>query len=108
MPEWLYITLAVLISAAITWALRAVPFLLIERIRESDLLQDLNVNMPVGIMTILVFYTLRHTDVLHAAPLTATVAGLGITAAIHWWRRGPVLAVLAGTVVHVGILTLAG
>lgn len=106
MPEWPYILAAVLISAAITWALRAVPFLFVERLRDSALLPHLAAVMPVGIMTILVLYTLRNTD-LGATPATLAVTlGLLVTGALHLWRRNAVLSVLAGTAVHVVIMSV--
>lgn len=106
MPDWPYILAAVLVSAAITWAVRAVPFLFIERLRESELLPHLGAVMPVGIMTILVFYTLRNTD-LGANPATvAVLLGLVVTAALHLWRRNAILSVLGGTAVHVVIMSM--
>lgn len=59
MPEPGYIIAAVLMSSAVTWALRAAPFAALAPLRHSALLPYLNENMPVGIMTILVFYTVR-------------------------------------------------
>jgi branched-subunit amino acid transport protein AzlD len=47
-------------SSAVTWMLRAAPFALLAPIRHSALRPYLNENMPVGIVTILVFYTVRH------------------------------------------------
>lgn len=108
MVEWTYVLAAVALSAAITWALRAVPFLFVARLRDSELLPHLAAVMPVGVMTILVFYTLRHTD-LGANPATLAVAlGLSVTAILHLWLRNAVLSVLGGTAVHVLVLSFAG
>lgn len=108
MPEWGYVLAAVLVSAAITWALRAVPFAFLGRLRESELLPHLGAVMPVGIMAILVFYTLRHTPLSPSPALLAVAAGLAVTAALHLWRRNAVLSVLGGTAVHVAILSTLG
>ncbi|TRY19564.1 branched-chain amino acid ABC transporter [Tessaracoccus rhinocerotis] len=107
MPDWPYILAAVLVSAAITWALRALPFLFISRLRESELLPHLAAVMPVGIMTILVFYTLRNTDVGTNPATLAVAAGLAVTGALHLWRRNAVLSVLGGTGVHVLIMSIS-
>nr|WP_255622097.1 AzlD domain-containing protein [Tessaracoccus sp. OS52] len=96
---------AVLVSAGITWALRGLPFLFLGRLRDSQLLPHLAAVMPVGIMTILVFYTLRHTDVGANAVTIAVAVGLAVTAALHLWRRNAVLSVLGGTAVHVLIMS---
>lgn len=103
MPEATYILAAILISSAVTWALRAAPFALLAPIRHSALLPYLNENMPVGIMTILVFYTVRHIPP-SPTPLTfAAAAGFAITASLHLWRRNAVVSILGGTAVHVAL-----
>lgn len=106
MPDWPYILAAVLISAAITWAVRALPFFFIGQLRDSDLLPHLGAVMPVGIMTILVFYTLRNTDLGGNPATLAVLLGLAVTAVLHLWRRNAILSVLAGTAVHVAIMSM--
>lgn len=103
MPEPAYILAAVLISSAVTWTLRAAPFALLANIRHSALLPYLNENMPVGIMTVLVVYTVRHVSPSLTPETFAVAAGLAVTACLHLWRRNAVLSVLGGTAVHVGL-----
>lgn len=103
MPEPAYILAAVIISSAVTWTLRAAPFALLAPIRHSSLLPYLSENMPVGIMTILVFYTVRHVPPALTSTTVAVAAGFIVTAALHLWRRNAVLSILGGTTVHVGL-----
>lgn len=103
MPEPAYILAAVLISSAVTWTLRAAPFALLAPIRHSALLPYLNENMPVGIMTILVFCTVRHVPPTITPETFAIVAGFSVTAGLHLWRRNAVVSVLGGTAVHVAL-----
>ncbi|UVJ39045.1 branched-chain amino acid transporter permease [Arthrobacter sp. CJ23] len=103
MPEPAYILAAVLISSAVTWTLRAAPFALLAPIRHSALLPYLNENMPVGIMTILVFYTVRHVPPAFTPATAAIAAGFIVTAGLHLWRRNAVVSVLGGTAVHVAL-----
>ncbi|GAA0700012.1 AzlD domain-containing protein [Kitasatospora atroaurantiaca] len=103
MPEPTYIITAVLVCSAVTWALRAAPFAFLAPIRHSALLPYLNESMPVGVLTILVFYTLRHTPVDIAPQTGAAVAALVTTAALHVWRKNAVLSVVGGTAVHVAV-----
>lgn len=101
MPETLYILAAILISAAITWTLRAAPFAFVAPMRRSAVLPYLNEYMPAGIMVILVFYTTRNTP-LSITPLSVAVAvGLITTTGLHLWRNNATLSVLAGTAAHV-------
>ncbi|MFG2732754.1 branched-chain amino acid transporter permease [Streptomyces canus] len=105
MPEPTYIITSVLICSAITWALRAAPFAFLAPIRDSALLPYVNKNMPLGVLTILVVYTLRHTPVALTPHTGAVAAALVTTAALHIWRKNAVLSVLGGTAVHVVILS---
>ncbi|WP_395398525.1 branched-chain amino acid transporter permease [Arthrobacter sp. UC242_113] len=103
MPEPGYILAAVLISSAVTWALRAAPFALLAPIRHSSVLPYLNDHMPVGIMTILVFYTVRHTPMSLTPGSVAVAAGFAVTAGLHLWRGNAVVSVLGGTAAHVAL-----
>lgn len=101
MPEPGYIIAAVLISSAVTWALRAVPFTVLAPLRHSALLPYLNENMPVGIMPILIFYTVRNVPPSLTPVTIAITAGLAVTAGLHIWRQNAVTSVIGGTAVHV-------
>lgn len=106
MPEPTYIAAAVLISSAITWALRAAPFAILAPIRHSAFLAYVNEHMPVGVMTILVCYTIRNTPIAFTPLSVAVAAGLAVTAGLHLWRRSMVLSVLGGTAAHVALASL--
>lgn len=103
MPEPTYIITAVLVSSAVTWALRAAPFAFLAPIRHSALLPYLIESMPVGVLTILVFCTLRHTPVDIAPQTGAAVAALVTTTALRIWRGNAGRSVVGGTAVHVAV-----
>ena len=71
MPDTTYLVVAVVLAASITFALRALPFTIIEPLRSSQLAAVLSVRMPAGLMLILVVYLLR--DVPHQAPAAAVI-----------------------------------
>lgn len=48
MPDNGYVALLVLVSAAVTWALRALPFVALAPLRQSRLVTYLGVHVPVG------------------------------------------------------------
>jgi branched-subunit amino acid transport protein AzlD len=105
-PSPSYLVAAVLVSAAVTWSLRAVPFAILAPLRTSRLVAYLGARMPVGVMAVLVVYTLRHAS--FAAPTYGlpVVVALGVTVAVHLWRRNVALSMFAGTLVHVVLATL--
>ncbi|MFF3604257.1 branched-chain amino acid transporter permease [Streptomyces sp. NPDC002463] len=100
MPDTTYAVAAVLVAAAVTWALRALPFAALAPLRTSSTVQYLSTRMPAGIMIILVVYCLHDlpvTEVRAVAPLVA----LAVTVGLHLWRRNALLSILGGTAVHV-------
>ncbi|MFF7442968.1 branched-chain amino acid transporter permease [Streptomyces sp. NPDC008122] len=100
MPDTTYAIATVLVAAAVTWALRALPFVALAPLRASSTVQYLSTRMPAGIMIILIVYCLHDlpvTEVRAAAPLVALV----VTVGLHLWRRNALLSILGGTAVHV-------
>lgn len=102
-PDASYLVAVIAVSAAITWALRALPFLALAPLRESGLLPYLNRHLPAGMMAILVIYTLLTATSASpgARPLVALLIATSVTAVLHLWRGNFVLSILAGTSLHV-------
>jgi branched-subunit amino acid transport protein AzlD len=100
-PEPDYLIAAVLVCAAITWTLRAVPFALLAPLRESKIVSHLGATMPVGVMVILVGHTLGHVP-LSAYPFGVPVClALITTVGLHLLLRKVIISIIGGTVVHV-------
>ncbi|WP_327296882.1 branched-chain amino acid transporter permease [Streptomyces sp. NBC_01197] len=100
MPDTAYAVAAIVVAAAVTWALRALPFAVLAPLRASTTVQYLSTRMPAGVMIILVVYCLRDlpvTDARALAPLTALATTIGL----HLWRRSALLSILGGTTVSV-------
>jgi branched-subunit amino acid transport protein AzlD len=98
-PEPVYIAVALATAIAITVTLRAVPFVMKSRLKESQLLADVGRWMPLGAVVILAIYALAGIKVSgpgHGAP---ELAGVVVTVAVHWWRGNTVLSIVAGTAV---------
>ena len=94
------IAVAVVVVAAITFACRIAPFALLRGRRAGPLLGFLSATMPLGVMIVLVAYTL---DGVSADPTTwaPAAAGIASTAALHLWRRTIGLSLIGGTAVYV-------
>ncbi|MCF3122287.1 AzlD domain-containing protein [Streptomyces arenae] len=102
MPDARYAVAAVLVTAAVTWALRALPFAALAPLRESATVQHLSTRMPAGVMVILVVYCLRDLPLTQPRALAPLVA-LAVTVGLHLWRRNALLSILGGTAVHVAL-----
>lgn len=106
MPSSGYILAALVVILIVTFALRALPFLLIDRLRESRAILFLGTQLPVGIMVILVVYTLRETDLGNPPYGLPELAALALTIALHVWRRSALLSIGGGTLAYIGLLAL--
>lgn len=92
------IAVAVVVVAVITFVCRVAPFALLRGLSRSPLVDFLASTMPLGVMIVLVAYTLDG-----AAPATwlPAVVGIGTTAGLHLWRRSIGLSLIGGTGVYI-------
>ncbi|MHB9863760.1 branched-chain amino acid transporter permease [Streptomyces sp. YIM S03343] len=100
MPDTSHAIAAVLVAAAVTWGLRALPFAALTPLRGSSTVRYLSTRMPAGVMVILLAYCLRDLPLTHTRAM-APSAALAVTVGLHLWRRNALLSILGGTTVHV-------
>lgn len=99
-------TLAILGSIfLVTLALRGLPFAALRFFRESDLVAWLGLAMPVGVMTLLVVYTVSGQADAPGGFVAVAIA-LAFTVALHLWRRSATLSILLGTVLYLVLVNL--
>jgi branched-subunit amino acid transport protein AzlD len=96
-----YVLSAALVSAAVTWTLRAAPFAMLAPLRHSALVAYIGDRMPVGVMVILAAYTLRDTDAVVLTSVGPAALALAITIGLHLWRGSMTLSIFAGTAAYV-------
>lgn len=98
-----YFYAAVAVTVAVTFALRALPFLIKTRLYGSPLLENFGRWMPQGAMLILLLYCLHGVN---WGPTNTNIGygvGLAVTVGVHLWRRNAVLSIVAGTTVCVAL-----
>jgi branched-subunit amino acid transport protein AzlD len=106
MPELSYILAAVAVAAGITWVLRALPFAVLAPLQESRLLPYIGDRLGVGVMIILVIYTLQDLDLVAPSVSIPAAVALAVTIGLHLWRGNMILSLLVGTVTHVVLASL--
>ena len=107
MPDNKYILLLVVVAAAITWALRALPFAVLAPMRHSAVVRDLSVHMPVGVMVMLAIYTLRPAvSGAGGVQLVWLAVAVAVTAGLHLWRGHALVSILVGTAVYVVLMSV--
>ncbi|QPK81442.1 AzlD domain-containing protein [Schaalia sp. ZJ405] len=102
----LYLLGILVVVFLIDFGLRAIPFAILEPLRDSRFVGNMAAWMPAGIMVILVAATLR--DGIEQASPTWWIAILAaaVTAVVHLiFGRRLILSVAAGTVTYVVLLS---
>jgi branched-subunit amino acid transport protein AzlD len=100
-----HIAVLVAVSAAVTWALRALPFAALAPMRHSPVVKYLSVHMPLGVMVMLALYTARDVAEAGVRQQLWMVVAVAVTAGLQLWRRHALLSILAGTVIYVTLMT---
>ena len=106
MPNF-HSALIVAIAAAVTIALRFLPFLIFGEGRETPgLIVYLGRMLPYAIMGMLVVYCLKGVS-LTAAPFgIPELLGCALVAALHVWKRNTLLSIGAGTVCYMVLVQM--
>lgn len=94
----LRVLLVILICAACTFLMRALPFLLFRSGDLPDWLEYLGKVLPAAIMVILLLYCIRGISFSEAAGYAPVLISCAVTAVLHLWKRSTLLSIAGGTV----------
>ena len=107
MPETGYLLAVIAIGFGITFALRALPFVILQPLRDSRLVTAMALWMPAGILAILAVSTLRSSIDADTRRLLPAAIATGVTIAAHLLGgRRTLLSVGLGTVTFVALVNL--
>lgn len=101
----LRVVVALAVAVAITVLLRALPFVLKDRLAGSDLLDDVGRWLPLGVMAVLSVHLLAGAD-LGRGYAIPEAAGAVVTVGLHLWRRNLLLSLLGGTGTYLVLVNL--
>lgn len=97
----LHSVLIVAVTAAITIALRFLPFLIFGENRKTPpLVAYLGQVLPYAIMGMLVVYCLKGMDFTAAPFGIPEIIGCAVVAGLHVWKRNTLLSIGLGTVCY--------
>lgn len=91
---------AIAVIWAVTYALRAFPFMALRGKEESPLVRLIATSMPLGVMVILVVYALMDTDFHALSSWVPAAGGILVTAAIHWKWSNAMASIVAGVATY--------
>ena len=93
--------LIVAVTAAVTIALRFLPFLIFGENRKTpEIVAYLGRVLPYAIMGMLVVYCLKGVSLLSAPFGIPELIGCVLVAGLHVWKRNTLLSIGAGTVCY--------
>ena len=106
MNDMIYLTGAIAVIALVTWALRALPFILFGNRPLPDTVKYLGRVLPPAIMTILVIYCLRDTK-LTAFPFgIPELVSCLLIIILQAVKKNMYLSIIAGTACYMILIRL--
>ena len=96
-----YLLLSILVIAAVTAALRFIPFIVFSSGRETPkIISYLGKFLPYSIMAMLVVYCLKSVNLLNFPFGLPELIGVVVVVLVHLWKRNTLLSVGVGTVCY--------
>jgi branched-subunit amino acid transport protein AzlD len=106
MSEGIYPVAVIAVIAAVTWALRAFPFVLFGNRPLPKSIQYLGKALPPAIMTVLVIYCLRDTDFAQAPHGIPEAIACILVVILQIVRKNMYLSIIAGTVCYMILIRI--
>lgn len=97
--------LLVLVSSAVTWALRALPFAALAPLRHSAIVRYLSLHMPVGVMAMLSIYALHMATTSTPRQVGWLIISVVVTVGAQLWRQQAVLSIVLGTACYATLMS---
>lgn len=103
MTDWAYVSSVIAVMGAVTFGLRATPFLASKWLQRHAIVLRLGRFLPLAIMVLLTVHTLVGNAQSHAnGPWPELAAGLTVIAA-HLWRKQALLSIVLGVLVYMAM-----
>lgn len=106
MDKMTHAALAVAIMTLLTFALRALPFLIFGRKETPPFIEYLGKYLPYAIMGMLVIYCLKAVRPLAYPYGLPELIAILIVVLLHIWKRNTLLSIVSGTVSYMLLIQL--
>lgn len=103
----LYVLATLAAMAAVTFSLRALPFIAARWLTKSPFLQRLKDFLPLSIMTLLVLHAGAGAAAENPLGLWSVAAAIGFTVLLQWRLRHPLLSILGGTGLFIALCNIS-
>jgi len=99
-----YLIGAIIVATLATYATRIIPFLLFRTREPSALIKYIELNMPVMIMVILVFYALKDVKWESYPYGLAELIGVSVAILLHVRFKNALLSIFIATLVYMVLI----
>ena len=101
MSRTMYVFLAVMVMAAVTYLIRLFPFLVFGRTEKPPefILYIGRVISPAAIAMLVVYCVKQVSPFVFPYGVPELIAS-AVVVALHWWKGNPLLSIIVGTVVY--------
>lgn len=96
-----YLLAVIVVMGAVTFGLRALPFLSARLLRRSPVVQHLGRFLPLAIMVLLLVHSATGAAREHAYGPWPELLAIAVTCLLQWRSRNPLLSIVAGTALYV-------
>lgn len=94
------VLILILVMAAVTVAIRFLPFILFKGKETPEYIGYLGKVLPYSIIAMLVVYCVKDVSVTNKPYGVPELLGVLIVAILHIWRRNTLLSIVVGTVCY--------
>ncbi len=106
MPVWQRFVVIAMCTLG-TQITRVLPFLVFSSDKPTPrYIQYLGKALPAAVFGMLVVYCLKGIDVMSGTHGVPELIAIGVTVALHLWRRNMMLSIAGGTVCYMAIIQL--
>lgn len=98
-----YVFIALLIISLITIALRAFPIIIFDKFKEYGLLIYISKKMPVGVMCLLVIYTLKDEDYLREPFGIPILLSSSVAIFLYLKTKNAIISIFGSLFIYLGI-----
>lgn len=99
--------LCIAVAAAVTFALRALPFVVFSGEREMPpFIKKVADLLPAAIMAVLVVYCIKGDIAVLSMGSVVTAVSILAVVVLHLWKRNMLLSIFCGTAVYMAMLHL--
>lgn len=101
------VLITILIVSCVTFLLRTLPFWVFSSEKKTpDFINWLGQRLPGAVMMMLVVYCLKDVNFGQVSGFVPELVGIGVTVALHVWKRKMILSISGGTAAYMVLIRL--